>query len=150
MPLLYVGVEIVGVRVRAGVATPSARAEPKPDRNEPISEPTLGTAGCAAPATVYNAESVSMLLMVRIGTFASDSDWTFATGESVCCGDGGVAFATVELEDGPAVSEEKEAPSLGFGTGIVARTMNKMSARMMTARGKRLLHQTRSNSEMLY
>lgn len=128
MPLLNVG---VGTGVVSALATAvsalaasdasGATAETTSDQNEPMPDSMLDRKGMCEVGS-------SMSLMVKIGTFASESDSTLAIGN-----DDEVALVNGEAPDEVSSSGEKTMPSFSLGMGIVARTTNKMSARMITA-----------------
>ena len=130
MPLLNVSVGVgtgvvsalvTAVSALAASDTSGATAETTSDQNEPKPDPMLERKGMCAVGS-------SMSLMVRMGTFASESDWTLAIGDEDV-----VALVGCEAPDEVSLSGEKTIPSFSLGIGIVARTTNKMSARMITA-----------------
>lgn len=133
MPLLNVSVGVgtgvvsalaTAVSVLAASDTSDATAETTSDQNEPKPDSMLERKGMCAVGS-------SMSVMVRMGTFASESDWTLAIDDD----DDSVALLSAEAPDEEEVSlsGEKPMPSFSLGMGIVARTTNKMSARMITA-----------------
>lgn len=122
-----IGTAVVSALATAVSALPAsetsgATAETTSDQNEPKPDSMLDSKCMCEFGS-------SMSLMVRMGIFASESDSTLAIDDD---GDDRVALLSGEAPDEVSLSGEKTMPSFSLGMGIVARTTNKISARMIT------------------